>query len=231
MKKRDYSQLLILAALLVTVARYIGAFLMSDLGQLRGIISDVVSVMMGATGAGMGILDVLGCVFIFDGWRKGMPRSGQKWTFRFRVLTVFVFSLFAVGLTILIPFTVARVSQRSMIEVLGIGPALWVWSWAVNIAPYILLGGVVSGQSGVVHVAEISSETQATLPGKHRQPLEKSAARFHKNWYDLSADEKQIIAKLTTAQIVQAYKLSNRTALNWRHAAKKYVDAQLVNID
>lgn len=141
-KKKDFGQVLIYAALIVMVARYAGAFLASDLNEIDGVVSDVLTGLIAVSGAGMGVLDVLGAAFVFDGWRMALPRSGSKWSARFRVLTVIVGLMFASGIVILVPFTISRVVADPMNVVLA-GGWLWVWAVAVNLAPYLLIGGVM----------------------------------------------------------------------------------------
>lgn len=159
MKRHDYSTLLIWAALLVTVTRYAGAFIASDIGRIDGWVSNVFAVLMGFTGLGMGVLDVLGSAYVFDGWRRIMPRSGQSWPARFKVLTGFIAGMFICGVGILVPFTVSRVQGVGMADVL-IGASIWLWAVLVNVAPYLLIGGVVVGQSGVVMVREEATNMQ-----------------------------------------------------------------------
>lgn len=219
-KIHDYSQILIWSAILVTTARYAGAFVSSDVGELTGPMSEGMTILMLITGIGMGLLDVLGGAYIFDGWRRAIPRAGQRWSFRFKVLTFFVFSLFLVGLWILVPFTMSRVSQQSMIEVLG-SSGFWFISWsiAVNIAPYLLIGGVVSGQSNVVGVTKTAtdSESAATdhgVNGKVSGKIPPETATI-KDWRYLPDEDKELIAGMTTRQVVRAYDIPERTARNW----------------
>jgi len=149
--RKDYSTLIIYAALLVTAARYIGAFIASDVGEVTGWMSEVLTGLMALSGLGMGILDVIGTAYVFDGWKRVLPRSGDGWSSRFRVLTGFVVGLFACGVSILVPFTVARVSQSGMRETLG--PVMvWMWALAVNVAPLLIIGGVTFSQAGFVHI-------------------------------------------------------------------------------
>jgi len=161
--RRDYSQLLIWAALAVTSIRYAGAFLASDTGVVEGFLSELLSYGMIVTGLGMGILDTLGAAYIFDGWRRALPKRGANWSFRFRTLTGMVIALFISGIMILTPYTVSRVAGRDMFSVLGTF-GLWVWAFVVNLAPYILIGGVVVSQTqGIVHVSSEQS-SGITLP-------------------------------------------------------------------
>jgi hypothetical protein len=176
--KHDYSALIIWAALLVTVARYVGAFLASDLGEVSGWVSEGLTVLMGLSGLGMGVLDVLGLAYVFDGWRKVLPKAGDHWSSRFKVLTGFVVSLFVAGVCILVPFTVSRISSQSMAEALGgQGSAgVWFWSLSVNLAPYLLIGGVTFSQAGFVTIRrEVEQETHdaahdARIPDVFLQP-------------------------------------------------------------
>ena len=126
-KQHDYTTLLIWASVLVTTARYAGAFMASDMGELTGGWSEFINVLMIFTGLGMGVLDTLGGAYLFDGWRRAMPRAGQGWGFRFKVLTGFVFGMLLVGVGILVPFTVSRIRHESIAVVLG----GLDWAWAV----------------------------------------------------------------------------------------------------
>jgi MFS family permease len=150
MKKQrfDISQVLIFAALVVMVARYIGAFLASDMNRVDGLISEVLTGLIAVSGAGMGVLDVLGMAVVFDGWRHALPRLGARWSARFRILTAIVVLMFASGIMILVPFTMSRVLGQEMSVVLSTG-WLWVWAIAVNLAPYLLIGGIMFSQTSV----------------------------------------------------------------------------------
>lgn len=162
-KKANYDivWLVTIAAALVTVVRYSAAFISSDVGEITGKVSEAITFAMGITGLGMGILDVFGGAYLFNGWRKVMPRSGQKWSFRFKTLTFFVFGLILSGMIILVPFTVSRVSHESVAEVLGNGSGLWIWSGMVNIVPYFLVGGVFAGNK-VISELESDSTSGST---------------------------------------------------------------------
>lgn len=166
-KKRDVGSVLIYAALVVMVARYAGAFLASDLNEINGLVSDVLTGLIAVSGAGMGVLDVLGAAFVFDGWRSALPRSGARWSSRFRVLSVIVVLMFASGVVILVPFTISRVVSEPMSIVLA-GGWLWLWAVAVNLAPYLLIGGVMFSQRGIIGSDEratkdVKSDADATL--------------------------------------------------------------------
>jgi MFS family permease len=167
MRKRDLSGLLIYAALGVTVPRYIGAFVASDVGHITGWMSDALTALMVISGVGMGVLDIVGMAYVFDGWRSKLPKTGERWGSRFRVLTAFVVGLAVCGVGILTPFTLARVQGAGIADVLR-GPWLVVWAVLVNLAPLFLVGGVIGGQSGVVTVTH--SEPQERAPEAHHAP-------------------------------------------------------------
>jgi MFS family permease len=160
--KHDYSRLIIFAALVVTVTRYIGAFVASDVGEITGTWSVILTVLMAISGIGMGVLDVLGLAYVFDGWRRNLPGAGKKWSSRFDVLTAFVVGLFVVGLAILTPFTMSRVNSASMSETLGNG--VWWWSLAVNLAPILIIGGVTFSQAGFVMIREDAQTSAHDAP-------------------------------------------------------------------
>lgn len=216
MTKKVAANALILAAMLITVVRYGAAFYASDVGSIEGYFSGVVSVLMGITGFGMGILDVIGATYLFDGWRNTMPKTGQKWPFRFRILTFFVFGLFLVGLTILIPFTVSRITHTGMDDTLSVvSGGVWWWATAVNLAPYLLIGGVAVGQKVF---SEESSAERSESYGKDHGNFDWRKARSR-----LSDQELTNIAYASTTQIMDAYGLTQRTARNW----KEYAAAEL----
>ena len=129
----------------------------------------VLSILMGVSGLGMGFLDVLGVAYVFDGWRRAMPRSGQTWPYRYKILTGFVVAMTLSGVAILAPFTVARMNGATMAGTLN--GWQWLWSICVIAAPYLLIGGIVTGQSGIVtvnHDASIST---------HDASIEKTAEK------------------------------------------------------
>jgi len=166
--KHDYSTLIIWAALAVTVSRYIGAFVASDVGHITGAWSIALTALMALSGIGMGFLDVLGLAYVFDGWRRNLPKSGDKWSSRFKVLTLFVIGLFVAGLAILTPFTVSRVNAAGMSDTLGRG--VWWWSLAVNLAPILLIGGVTFSQSGFVTMRQDAQSQTHDAPHMRALP-------------------------------------------------------------
>ena len=135
-KGRDYSELLIWAAALVTVVRYAAAFIASDATEIGQTLSLLITYAMGLSGLGMGVLDVIGGAYLFTGWQKKMPKNGNEWSFKFKVLTFFAIGLIINGILILIPFTMSRVAGVSIHHILGDSYLLFGWSAVVNVAPY-----------------------------------------------------------------------------------------------
>jgi len=215
--KRNYNELLIWSAALVTVVRYAAAFIASDMGEITGWLSDLVTVALGFSGIGMGVLDVIGGAALFQGWRHIMPKSGQPWPFRFKVLTVFVFGLIFNGIVIIVPFTVSRVLGETMKAALGGGFWVWVWSAAVNIAPYMLIGGV-SVSSNLVATG---NEQPANQPRKVTGKLPENITVTSEDWRKVSRNEYAFIASASTEAICSRFGVSDRTARNWRKNAQE----------
>lgn len=164
MKKQqgsDYSELLIWAAALVTVVRYAAAFIASDATEISGTLSEIITIAMGISGLGMGVLDVIGGAYLFTGWQKKMPANGQAWSFRFKVLSFFAIGLIVNGIFILIPFTMSRVAGVTIHHILGDGGLLFGWSAVVNIAPYLLIAGVAVGNNIVTIETQKPTNEQA----------------------------------------------------------------------
>lgn len=251
---RDYTRELIWAAVVVTTARYIGAFVASDVGEITGPVSSALTILMGITGVGMGLLDTIGGVYIFEGWRKTLAahKAGQKWSARFKVQSFFVFGLFGVGLIILTPFTASRVLHESIEHVLGDRTFFfWVWNIAVNVAPYMILGGAVTGQPGFVGVdhrqesgapgtasgQQVSSQFPQVAEGGRvgTLALESGAASGQRvsgqmearpnDWRQVSTDEKRRIAGMRAMEVKEEFGIPERTASNWvRYARELFPD-------
>lgn len=220
---RDYSTILVFAAALVTVVRYAAAFIASDSVTIEAGLSNVITYAMGFSGLGMGILDVFGGAYLFDGWRRVMPRNEQAWPFKFKVLTLFAIGLIVNGILILIPFTMSRVSGNTMHGILGDGVFLFGWSVVVNIAPYLLIGGVTVGNQIVAAPPVVTVESFGNFPGNIPAPEKPSQKvpqwrTFKKN---LSDNELIDITNMVPTVIAGKYKLTVKGAKDWPEYAKK----------
>lgn len=225
-KGHDYSTMLIWAAGLVGMIRYAAAFLASDVGQIVGATSQLITVLLGLSGFAMGILGTFGTTYLFDGWRRKMPASGQTWPTKFTVLTGFVFMAFVAELGILVPFTVSRMEHATMSDILGGG--VWWWSTAVNIMPMLLLGGVSVGNQIVSVSSSNLPETSQKVSDDRKEPSEKVPSDWRKVRPYLSDDEVLAISRMSTAEIRAKYYLKTpKTAQNWRNYAQKEVSAKV----
>lgn len=221
-KGSDYSKVLIWSAALVTVVRYVAAFIASDMGQIPdGWLSELITALMGFSGLGMGILDVIGGTYLFDGWRRAMPATGQAWKPRFKVLTIFIFALMGTGVMILVPFTESRVTHSSMASVLGDGAGLTWWSFLVNVAPYLLIGGVAVGNQ-VVTVNQTSSPTQGERTG------ERSPNDSGRKYSTLSNSEKYLILNTNSQNAAAELGVTQRAIQKWRKKVQEEVSKGLL---
>lgn len=222
-KGHDYSEILIWAAALVTVVRYAAAFIASDATEINAVLSELITIAMGISGLGMGILDVIGGAYLFTGWQKKMPKNNDPWSFKFKVLTFFAIGLIINGILILIPFTASRVSGNTMFHILGNGFFLYAWSAVVNIAPYLLIGGVAVGTQ-MVSIESGGQMTGQMSTGDGQKPDKPQSEPVSTDWRkakkQLTAPQIAAIAKGTTASVMKDYKLSERTARRWIENAK-----------
>lgn len=226
-KGRDYSELLVWAAGLVGMIRYSAAFLSSDLGQITGVTSEVITLLLGVSGFAMGLLATFGATYLFDGWRKKMPATGQTWPFKFIVLTIFVSLIFIAELAILVPFTVSRMAHSSMGDVLNGG--VWWWSLAVNIMPLLLLGGVSVGNQVVTvgsgQMSENGGQMSATPSKADEKTPESDRVNVPSDWRKarkMLNDEQVIaLAQMKTEDICYYYGIDERQARRWRSKAQE----------
>lgn len=207
-KGHDYSTILIWAAAVVSVVRYSAAFIASDMGKIEGVLSEIITFLLGVSGLGMGLLDTIGGTYLFDGWRRVMPRAGDRWPFRFKVLTFFVFALFVTGIIILAPFTMSRVAHVSIVDILGSGGWLAFWSVLVNAAPALLIGGVAVGN-------QVVTVTQSPTHGTANEQTNGSRTGSRK--YDsLTNAEKYYILNNDSKMVAQELGVTPRAIQKWR---------------
>lgn len=227
-KGHDYSTLLIWSAAVVTVVRYSAAFIASDMGEIVGWLSNLITILMGLSGLGMGVLDVLGGTYLFDGVRRKMPKAGEAWKPQFKVLVGFVVALMATGVMILVPFTESRVTHKSMEFVLGDGYGLTWWAFLVNLAPYLLIGGVAVGNQVVSVTSEKLPESSPKVSEGEKKLSEKVPSDWRKVRPYLPDEEVLAISRMSTAEIRAKYYLKTaKTAQNWRNYAQKEISAKV----
>jgi hypothetical protein len=238
MKLKDWADRLIWATVLISVVRYAAAFAASDVGEITGNWSNILTFFLSLTGLGMGVLDTIGGGLLFNGWSKVFPKAGSTWSLRFKTLTVCVFLLLASGLFILVPFTMSRLSHESVLSALGGKSSLWAWAWSlmVNLIPYVLIAGVFTGNK---MVSSLEEETYSKPTGNLRESDkadEKVSSNLPINWRkirpQLSDEQVSFIASNDPKDIVRAFaksgwEITPRTASNWRVYAANELEVTL----
>ena len=126
MNRRNVGYALALAALLISIPRYIAAF--------EGIDHNA------WTAYGMGILLAGGAAYIFDAWADARRRHVKQQT-RTLLLVAFGVNLIYEPI-ILTPFVLSRLWSQSLAEVMSNSYAVF-WSVIVAAAPVVLVGGLV----------------------------------------------------------------------------------------
>lgn len=221
MKTKNWAPWLVFATMIMMVVRYSAAFAASDMGQITGAGSDFVTFLTGLTGIGMGILDTIGGGFLFNGWSRVFPKNGSAWSMRFRILSLCVFALLVSGMFILVPFTMSRLAHESVLDTLGGKHSFWAWMWSamVNLIPYVIIGGVFTGNK-MVEQMETSESFRNVSDSPSNTP-----SNFPQDWRKvrptLSMDEVTNIAYANTSDIMKIFPgLSERSARNWRTHAR-----------
>jgi hypothetical protein len=211
-KGRDYTRLLMIGAALVVVIRYAAAFTASDVGEITGAMSTATTFLMAISGIGMGFLVVFGQIYTFDGWKRSLPKAGQKWTLRFMLLTLVSGLLIIVDVAILVPFTVSRITHMSMDAVLGQGLTWW-WSGVVNAAPALLLAGVALGNQVVTTQVNAANGTanssQNSSQGENGSP---------RKFASLTNTEKYYIMNANSKEAAKEFGVTPRAVQKWRTA-------------
>lgn len=237
MKLKDWSERLIWATVLISIVRYAAAFAASDVGEITGIWSNILTFFLSITGLGMGILDTVGGGLLFNGWSRVFPKNGQIWTLRFKVLTYCVLTLLVSGLFILVPFTMSRLSHESVLDALGGKGSPWAWGWSlmVNLIPYVLIAGVFTGNK---MVTSLEDEKDTSKPVESSESDEKVTSKLPVNWRhirpSLSREQVEFIANSEPKDIVKAllesgYEITPRTASNWRVYAAEELGISIRN--
>lgn len=116
--------LLILAALLIAVPRWIGTLQSVDATLL--------------TGFGQGILLEGGAFYLVTVWRKKQGNRGANWLWLFFGLDLLI------APAILTPHTVAVVNGKALAALFAEQAQGWLWAWSglINLAPVLLVSGV-----------------------------------------------------------------------------------------
>jgi len=233
MNLKNWSSRLIWATILISVVRYAAAFAASDVGEITGIWSNILTFLLSLTGVGMGILDTVGGGLLFNGWSRVLPKHGASGSTRFKILSVCVGTLLVSGLFILVPFTMSRLSHESVLAALGGKNSIWSWMWSfmVNVIPYVLIAGVFIGNKMVTSLEdEEGSGKEVESSGKVPEQMEtslESSKKVPDDWRKvrptLSKRDLEKLAKLVPEQMRQ-YSADTgytyKTISNWRMRAR-----------
>ena len=144
--------LLILAALLIAVPRWVGTLQSVDATLL--------------TGLGQGILLEGGAAYLILVWRKKQALKLARWLWLFFGLDLLVAPL------ILTPHTVAVVQGLALASLFaqsGQSWLLWAWSGLVNLAPVLLVSGVALAYA-LEHNTSQRESGQSQREGEGSQP-------------------------------------------------------------
>lgn len=232
MKLKDWSNRLIWATILISVVRYAAAFAASDVGEIKGVWSGVLTFLLAITGIGMGVLDTIGGGLLFNGWSRVLPRTGDKWSPRFKILTICVLVLLLSGLFILVPFSMSRLSHESVLGVLGGRDSLWAWGWAlmVNVIPYVLIAGVFTGNKMVEGLEGTETSKKPSNPGgKNAESFQKVSNDWRKVRPTLDPNALRSLANLSPAQMqvwASETGFTYKTISNWRSNARAELGLQ-----
>jgi hypothetical protein len=139
----------------------------------------------------------------------------------------------------------SRLSHESVLDALGGKDSLWAWVWSsmVNLIPYILIGGVFTGNK---LVTSLEQESSGNLPKDHGKPsgnLPESSSgggkvseNFPKDWRKLrpglTESDVANLANLSADQVkavAKKYGVEERTVSNWRNYARKELGLVIVD--
>jgi hypothetical protein len=236
MKLKDWSERLIWATILISIVRYAAAFAASDVGEITGIWSNILTGLLSFTGIGMGMLDTIGGGLLFNGWSRVLPKQGTKGSTRFHILSVCVGTLLFSGLFILVPFTMSRLSHESILVALGGKNSFWSWAWSlmVNLIPYVLIAGVFVGNKMVTALE--TEESSKNVPGQVESSMESSKNVPGTDWRKfrptLTRKDIEQIANLNPDQIrkyASETGYTYKTISNWRSRARQELGIDIMS--
>lgn len=116
----------------VAIVRYIGVFLHAEGGAVHGWLWDVVN---GASGAGMAVLEAVGIWHTFEAWAAAQPGRMRD------TLMGLIVAMFASLALMVTPYVFAASQQaKTAVTLVTLsGAALWLWSFAVTVAPLLVM--------------------------------------------------------------------------------------------
>lgn len=252
---------LIISAVVVSVPRYAGAFLVADAGSVEGTFSEMLAFANAIGGAFMAPLEVIGAVFLLaslgDIKRKTVyvrnKERHEKWNERWVGVAAFTVALHLLAPIILSPYVVSRVMNTTVASALQSSYLLvYLWSFAVVIAPILVIGGVeFTGYglvSGAAHGANSGKKDARTSAPVGQETGKKSARNRQEdvvnvadNAAGLSANDRssltdirkikgnrfelERISSMRPIDIVKEYGVKERASRDWPRKASAYLSA------
>lgn len=169
MKTWDAGKWLMVAAVLVSMPRWAGAFISADVETLPDVVSQGLNTLNVAAGLAMGFLEVAAAAFMLEAWGKMKPKAtwnAKGYSHRWKVLTGFIIGLFVLMPFILAPYMVARMTGQTVAQVLHYTGLMYAWSVAVVLAPVFVIGGVA--------IARDTGQAASTEPAPKPAPKKES---------------------------------------------------------
>lgn len=168
---REYGQVIMWAAIIVSAPRWAGAFIAADTAAIPPLVDGALQYLNMVSGFGMGLIEVLGTAYLLDAWARMKPRKtwnakhlNQRWL----ILTGFVAGLFLLMPIILAPYMVARMNGTT---VAAVAPAWFEYVWAVAavLSPAFIIGGVaVARDGGLVARSQPAPAADVGLSAKNK---------------------------------------------------------------
>lgn len=145
-----FEQMLMVAAILVSGPRWVGAFLMIENIELAGTAAKIFSIALVISGVGMGIVEVAGSAFLF----QAIPRvKGKR---RLQIVWAAFWGSIAVMLLVQVPYLMAVQDGVTVSEMLAQTNAILaaivkgIWSFSTVLATILIVGGVAATQDSLV---------------------------------------------------------------------------------
>lgn len=156
-KKRsswDLGRGIIVAAIIVSMPRWAGAFISADVQEIPTLVNQVLYIGNLVSGIGMAIVEVVGAAYLLDAWGHMKPRrthNQKRVDHRWKLLTISIILLFTFSILILAPYMVARMNGRHVSEILPTA-LQYIWNGLIVVSPALIVGGVAIARDGLVSV-------------------------------------------------------------------------------
>ena len=163
--------------------------------------------------AGMAITEALAFAFIFEAWRNQQDRKAN-------ILLVFAAVAAVVFISVVSPYIVASVKGLPLAQVLS---GAWLWMWAASVAASTIVIVAAVGYAQKLPKSPVAlKENTVKFPVATETTTETFKALPEKTttWRTLPEEDRDLVRNMPTAEIVQQYRVSERTARNWKDYAK-----------